>query len=134
MACAFCGRVLDYWEGKGWEHSLTQLDVDHPAVPAPVDQVQALQRCDFCYKDGPEWEIPARSFRANDISQSAGSWSACEDCASLIRLNQWNALVRRVVASWESRYGPAPDGLEAGMKRLYRKLRENMTGSPRRMQ
>lgn len=134
--CIVCGRVLDYREIDGWIHSLASLpdEVDHPVIPVLPEEAgeQARPRCDFCYADYPEWILPARDFVAiPGRSVSTGDWAACEMCAREIRKDAWNALVRRVHASYVARHDA--DGPESpeDFKRLYRALRKHITGGLR---
>lgn len=129
--CAVCGRVLDFWEGKGWLHPLADPTLDdHPAVPVSDTEVPVVAKCDFCYADSPGWIIPARTF-ASMGAKSAEDWAACDSCVVLIEKNQWNALLRRVKVSWEERSGPMDSEVEARLKALYRTLRKHITGAPR---
>lgn len=135
--CIVCGRVLDYWEFVGWQHSIVSDDpgeIDHPPIPVSPEEAgdQLRPRCDFCYADDPIFRLPARTF-GQQPSVSVGDWAACEMCARCIEKDAWNSLLRRVVASWEARHGHAmPDDHYRGVQRLYRNLRKNVTGSIRR--
>ena len=129
--CAVCGRVLEFWEGKGWFHNLGDESLwDHPPVPVRDTEIIVVEKCDFCYADEPGWVIPARSF-VSLASNSGGNWAACDDCERLIRRNDWNGLIRRVKAAWESRHGPMEAPVEAGIRHLYRQLRKAITGPAR---
>lgn len=85
-----------------------------------------MLHCDFCYaevKPGKATRIYAKDFdqyvlppegqvRIGDIEirgiRSLGDWCACPDCIVLIRANDWDALVEKVVKI-ESAHGlPAP--------------------------
>lgn len=132
MVCAVCGRVLDRYEGQGYAHSLPE-DADHVAVPVPDTQMQPEERCDFCYTDHTEWLIPARNFVVNGHG-SEGDWAACEDCYPFIPRNDWNGLLRHVKFRWQQRHEQVmPAEMEKGIKALYRGLRKNMSGAPRKL-
>jgi len=131
-----CGRVLDYWERVGWVHSFGSQDpeeLDHPPIPVSTEEAgeQLRSRCDFCYADYPEYQIPARTF-TRGASVSVGDWAACDGCVRLIQRDQWNKLMERVVASWTARHGQMSEAVRADLRGMYRQLRKNITGSPRR--
>lgn len=131
--CLVCGRVLDYHEGFGYRHSVAQdvTELDHPAIPVrPEDAPDQLrERCDFCYADETSYVVPAKSFPMPGIgSMSVGDWASCELCAREIAKDAWNALFRRVLASWEARHGPMDTFTQTSMKRMHRELRKNITG------
>lgn len=130
--CMVCGRVLDYWEAKGWVHSFASQDpgeLDHPPIPVSPEEAgeQLRARCDFCYADYPEYRLPVRTF-GRGASVSVGDWAACDGCARCIEKDEWNRLMDRVVTSWESRHGPMSAAVTADLKRMYRQLRKNITG------
>jgi hypothetical protein len=141
--CAVCGRVLNLFTREGertWLHALGDETVfDHPPVPIDPEEApgQFRGRCDFCYAEEPTWQIPVRSFELEDLPGhgSAGDWAACDACMTLIERNDWNGLVRRVVTKWEQREGIAmlPE-VQQSLRGLYRKIRRNITGAPRRIE
>lgn len=123
-------------EGRGWLHGVADPEgYDHPAVPVEDTEVVVRDRCDFCFVDGTEWVIPARSFETPvPGSGSEGDWAACDDCATCILRNDWNGLLRRVLASWEERHGqPMDEPVVQALRVMYRQLRKNITGPPRRI-
>lgn len=129
--CLICGRVVDYWEGLGYRHSVAATDPtdsDHPVIAVRVDEAaeQLRGRCDFCFSDDPTHTLPARSFTLGP-SHSVGDWSACELCAREIERNAWNRLLARVQASWVARHGSMANH-DADFRQLYRTLRKNITG------
>lgn len=129
-ACAVCGRILDHTD-DGWLHAnvLDSTLIDHIAVPVPADEIEVEEKCDFCYADSPAFIVPAKSF----VYMGAGShenWAACDECARLLSRNEWNALNRRMRASWESRHGEMPEAVYQSVRGLYRALRKNITGPP----
>jgi hypothetical protein len=136
MACAACGRVLDYYRASGgWMHSIAAPEEDdHLAEPVPVDQVQVRARCDFCFADEVVWVVPARDFVVSP-SRSMGDWAACDKCGWLIQQDRWNALLDRCYAGYIARHdvSGAEDEILAGIRRLHRALRKNITGSLRRI-
>ncbi len=132
--CAVCARVLDYAEGRGYFHGFGDNEADHMAVPVVPSEVKVRPRCDFCYTDESVWVLPARDFVADFGYGSQGDWSACECCGRLIDTNQWSRLLRRVVASRQARTREPMAELERmALSRLYRKLRQNVTGPLRRL-
>lgn len=144
--CVVCGRVLDWWaenaepEAAGeWRHSLASRDpaeLDHLPVPVPVEEApaQLRGRCDFCYQDDPEWVVPARSFQMLPESGFVTDWAACGVCVVYVQRGEWNALLRRAVASWQEQHGePMVVDAQVMLRRMYRQLRKNITGAPRRM-
>lgn len=132
--CEVCRRVLDFHEHEGYRHTIGDADADHAPVPIPAIEVDEIAgRCDFCYADGPEFVIPARDFEVVPGHESLGDWAACATCADLIGSDQWSRLVRRASEGYEQRHGPMDAQVAASLPRLYRLLRKNMSGSPRRM-
>jgi hypothetical protein len=133
MACGVCARVLDVrtYEGGQIEYVHTSQDgEDHIPVPVDPDVIDTEGRCDFCNTDWPKYVLPASNFEAIPGQVMAGSdWAACETCAGLIQYNQWNALHRRVVASWTARHGVEmlPE-VSAHLKTMYGRLRKAITG------
>lgn len=88
--------------------------------------------CDFCYDPDPQFVLPARDFQTPIQGHgSAGDWACCEVCAGLLHTGEWTRLTNRVIASWELRNGPMPPEVQRAMRRLYRDLRKNITGSVR---
>ena len=149
--CAVCGRILNSYLSpagcQSWLHTFADLPEDHPAVPVRLsDGVTAQPRCDFCSDEHPTWEVPARSFVVPGLTSgpvdnaSHGNWSACDRCAELIRRNQWTALRRRALAAWSDSAAAAGTGsgptagIDQQLAQLYRLLRRNITGPPRRSQ
>lgn len=132
--CVVCGRTLDYTHGTGYFHGIGHEEgSDHPAIPIDPGEApeQDRPRCDFCFADDPHYVVPARSFN-HGIGISAGDWAACELCAREIERDSWNGLLRRVLASWEARYGePMEEPVREGLRRMYRGLRKNITGAIR---
>ena len=138
-SCAICGRVLDHYSensGGGWFHTEMDADeTDHIAVPVGVNEIRTTYRCDFCLVDISEpWVVPARTFSITPASRSEGDWAACETCAGLILINDWNGLARRctdaVIREDTDRQNIDPVTVEQTMKHLHRLLRKNITGVP----
>lgn len=141
--CGVCGRVLDFWTlDQEWKHSIASTDpteFDHPPVPVTREQagLQQRPRCDFCFEDDPTWVVPARSFSMFP-GESVGDWAACEECARCISTNQWNRLRLRAQDGWARRHPERATAevmsvVEGGISRMYRTLRRNITGAPRRI-
>lgn len=130
--CLVCGRVLNYWEGKGWAHTLVSTDPaehDHPAIPVLPEEAgdQVRGRCDFCFADEVVYILPSREFVVG-IHGFRPDWAACESCGQEISKNAWNSLLRRVWASEVARHGELPPEVQAHFKALYRTLRKNISG------
>jgi hypothetical protein len=138
MVCAVCGRVLDrrqrwpQWDKTEYEHTAQDRDAeaDHPAVAVPQRRNDVSRpRCDFCNADqvqGSLWIVPATSFEMPGMpgNFSDGDWAACDDCASYIRENKWDGLVRYVCTL---RATPAYMNLVTA---LYQTLQRHITGLP----
>ena len=153
--CAVCRRVLDFerprrevgsTQGR-WIHGQDR-DRGHAPQPIPLEEALAQPegvkfRCDFCNEDDPTWSVPVRSFMSEEATSSdfrfrramsVDNWLACEGCATLIRRNEWNNLLRRVLSSWRRRHGsPMTAAQERRLRTTYRELRKNMTGAPSRL-
>lgn len=137
-ACAVCARPLMPVEVDGkttWIHTVPD-DEDHIAVPVRQDEVQTAHRCDFCTQDKAAYTLPTYSFKmpglgVADITANAGEdWATCEACAELIEKNQWSALHRRVITTWETRHErPMEEASQGALKAMYRSLRKNISGS-----
>lgn len=126
-----CGRVLDHRDDIGFVHTVGDAGADHDPMPIPMAEALVVAgRCDFCYEDYPAWVIPAREFEVLPGHMSTGDWAACDACVRLIETNQWSTLQRRAAQSWLDRHGePMAPPVFAGLPRLYRLLRKNITGS-----
>lgn len=134
--CAVCKRVLDFDSGTNRNVHPYNTGLDHEPVPVADTEVdQVVEFCDFCYHPSTEYEIPAQSFRYTDqpTHGSADNWAACTDCALMIGRNDWNGLVRRVTEQYQVRGTPLSDMQIVHIKRLWRQLRPNITGPPRRL-
>lgn len=141
-ACAVCARVLDRVVAPdrvtttGYKHSDADLPEDHPAVPVPYAAVNLRGRCDFCFVEHPTWQIPARRFDYDSIPDagSADNWAACDTCAGYIAADRWTALRRYVLARYVSGEAPSKNmtiaELDTALGRLWRQLRQNITGAP----
>lgn len=130
MACRICGRVLDYDERTGYQHTFGDSGADHAPDPAPVDEALVIGRCDFCYVDFPKWVIPARDFEVLPGHMSSGGWAACDACVGFVEKNQWTQLVRRAVEGWSVRHGmPMSTEMVESLPRLFRLLRKNISGA-----
>lgn len=133
--CGVCGRVLSYWEGRGWMHAFCDLrDEDHPAVPVQPEDIEFIGRCDFCQADHPTFVVPCRPFELEILPQhgSTADWAACEVCARLVDAGHWAKLRRRAIRAFERVAGePVQPEVEHAIKLLYAQLRENIEGSSR---
>lgn len=134
-SCAVCARVLHALEttdrGVTWIHSLQDQPEDHIPIPVEPHEVRTAYRCDFCDVDESVYVVGARPFPVPGSAgtMSSSDWSACAPCAALVEANQWSALARRVMASWEKRHGlPMPEHSITALRAMYRALRKNLTG------
>lgn len=132
-SCAVCARVLHALEidrGTTWIHSLQDQPEDHIPVPVEQHEVRTTYSCDFCNSDESVWVVGARPFPTGGGTMSGENWAACDPCKQLVDMNQWSALARRVMASWERRHGlPMPEEAITALRAMYRNLRRNLTGS-----
>lgn len=135
--CAVCGTVLDFdTRPKAWKHPSWMVKEDHVAVPVRQEDAPAqLQgHCDFCFEPQPKWELPVRSFETPAPGfGSAGAWAACEHCAHLIRMRNWQELTAHSIKSWEGRHGPMMDLMKGEIRRLYRMVRDHQAGELTRL-
>jgi hypothetical protein len=135
MMCATCRQSLNVdTDNNGVRYIHRVLDDTHAVVPV-YPGTEFRGRCDFCSDGTPAWVLPARDFtdpNDPDHASSAGNWGAFDPCAALIRDDQWDAVVARVVASEVHRAGLADDRaaeIYAGILReLYVSLRHNIIG------
>jgi hypothetical protein len=135
--CAVCGRVLDRWEpddGGAAQYVHTYQDrkhEDHPAVPATLDEIPGIGRCDFCNNDYPTWVVPVNSFPMPGLPghNSDGDWAACETCKTLIVKSRWDTLARRAVDHSSDLRVPKVI-IRAQLDTMYNRLRRNIKGEP----
>jgi hypothetical protein len=135
--CAVCGRALDYYNSadphvdSGWMHTMQDREhEDHPAVPASLDEIEMVGRCDFCNADEPHWVIPAKTFEVLPGSMSNGDWAACDACCELIATRRWESLIRRAASSTVYRDTTPQAMVKASLASLYSRLKKNITGEP----
>lgn len=134
MVCVECRRVLDTVTRDGathYAHTYQDLQdgVDHEPVPVEAPEGYRGGRCDFCSSDTPTYVLPARDFDTEFNAGSAADWAVCDGCAPLIERDQWNRLLDRVSEVREARGHPTGEAERTAMKRLWRTLRKNITGS-----
>lgn len=142
--CAVCQHALDIVtseEGVTFIHASQDPD-DHEVIPVKPGP-EWRGRCDLCSTPGPEYVLPAHDFRVpgQDLAMSGGGWAVCSECAPLIESNQWNAVARRTVAFYVAKHVsdlgqpgvPSVEDYSATVRALHRKLRDNITGSIRRI-
>lgn len=133
MICRVCSRGLDHYidaTGAGWQHTIADLPADHDPVPVPAPPGWR-GRCDFCTDGQGAFVLPANTFRAPGATNHAseGDWSACAECAALIRADDWRALEARVMVMFRRRHGfSMARESRLRTRRLYAKLRQNVTG------
>lgn len=135
--CKVCRRALELHRESGvlsWRHHQQDALADHPVRPVDAESIEVKGRCDFCNGPEPTWVLPVRTFTAGMDDKGRahvyeGDWGTCEPCAQLIDRNAWNRLLTRVQEEWEASHGvPAPESKKTGWRRLYRMVRENITG------
>lgn len=145
--CAVCGRPAEHYSDHGWLHLADTITgtADHPVVPVEPGEVHLAAVCDFCYEPEPGFCLPVRDFLFGGMvattdmpdgnkarNESLGNWAACGVCAKLIERNDWNGLIRRVLASYAERRGYEPSAaLRDELRRQYRALRKNIIGAVR---
>lgn len=138
--CAVCRRVLDLYQpaegtpryvhtGQDWE-----MDLFHEPQPIPAPANYREGRCDFCNEDRPEYMVPCRDFVVGLGHVSNGDWAACEKCVRFIEVNDWKGLRRRVMQVKSGRERRTLSGAElAALGQLFRMVRKNITGAPRKI-
>lgn len=137
FVCDICGRVLDLRtdeQGATYVHTFQDCPADHEPVPVEAPPGYRGGRCDFCNVDHPEFVVPVRDFPVPGLEathNSLGDWAACAACAQLIKRNQWNALVARVVVLKKRAGLPISDRAVSALRAIYRRLRENIKGAVR---
>lgn len=134
--CAVCTRILNVYEHPDgthtWVHGLQDETEDHPAVPVAPNTLPTAYRCDFCNMDESAYILPSRDFPLPGApnTMAGEDWSACAECARLIDLNQWSALMRRSMSHWKIQHGEEmSDTRKASLGILWRALRKHITGT-----
>lgn len=126
--CEVCRNALDVevsGSGAGYVHPVRMGQVDHEPRPvSPPSDWRGV--CDFCRFGSAAWVLPVKDFTTPIGTQSGGGWAACDDCAALIERNQWNALIRRVVADIPEYQSVTA---QTNLKTLYRLVRKNTAGA-----
>lgn len=155
MVCGVCGRVLEKFdEVDKRSHRIVQYRWQHPAdvlkagedhEPEPVmrkdmDPARIHERCDFCLAFDPSWVLPVDNFQepfstsvnrtGDTMIMSHSDWTACEDCAELIRRGYWDRLTKRAMKAYKDRnhLEHVPDQIELTMRVLYREVSRHVTG------
>jgi hypothetical protein len=130
-ACAVCARILDQSRDGKYGHVIVP-ESDHIAVPVLPQEIRADWRCDFCSMPRPSWLVPVADFRTpNGETGSKGPWSACELCALLIRHDDWQGLLRHVIANktmWTGEVLPVES--RPYLAALYRRVAASQLGPP----
>jgi hypothetical protein len=64
------------------------------------------------------------------VMMSHSDWTACNDCAELIRKGYWDRLTKRAVKAYKDRHAgqPIPDTVEMLMRLLYRQVSRHVKG------
>lgn len=132
-ACGVCGHVLNLYEGsfgqKTWIHVL-ETDNDHPVVPVPVDSIHTKFMCDFCLSENALWALPVEDYQSSATGQNVGDWAACNECAELIRANDWNTLTTKAHTAMLKRH-PEGNIKRADFVILYNQMRQHIIGELR---
>lgn len=132
-ACGVCGHVLNLYEGsfgqKTWIHVL-ETDNDHPPVPVPVDSIHTKFMCDFCLSENARWALPVEDYRSSPNGENVGDWAACDECAELLRNNDWNNLTTKAHNAMLTRH-PHPPISRSQFNALYKQLRAHIIGEVR---
>lgn len=134
-ACRICTRMLSLLTrpdgSEEWWHF---GDTDHDPVPVSPDEIQVSMVCDFCSAEKPDYVLPMEDFLYQNIqgplgSGSRGNWAVCGGCAPLIDADDWRGLMRRMLGSWETKYGyPVPTELRPELWAGLREAREHKIG------
>jgi len=131
-ACGVCGHVLNLYSdafGERWVHALPS-DEDHPPVPVYADSIHTTFMCDFCLAEGASWALPVEDYADSSTAASSGDWAACDACAALLRVNDWDKLITRTVAASRNRGNSYS---RQDYELLYQKLRQHVIGKVRRV-
>jgi hypothetical protein len=160
MLCGKCGRVLEKYDqalarrhrpkpGIGtrytWVHpyDVRTAGEDHrpePVMRKDMDPAAISERCDFCLVPDPAWVLPVDNFQepfsasvetpGDTVMMSHSDWTACNDCAELIRKGYWDRLTKRAVKAYKDRHAgqPIPDTVEMLMRLLYRQVSRHVKG------
>ncbi|WP_026424685.1 hypothetical protein [Actinokineospora inagensis] len=140
VICQVCEHALEHYadnDGASYRHTRANGPTDHDPVPVPAPPGWRGQ-CDFCAEGRPEFVIPVRDFAVMTLPEkdadhtytSMADWAACSVCALLVESNRWNILLSRAMAARKRRTGESvPDEVLIGMGKIYRLLRDNITGA-----
>lgn len=94
--CGVCGYPL---ESIGDQYLHIRADQgDHIPVPVAITDIVLNQRCDFCDREEASDIILVHDFALPGYEDivSISHWSACGECAALVRRGRWSALITRV--------------------------------------
>jgi hypothetical protein len=136
-ACAICGRVLSRLGDDDYRHAQQDIAAgmdDHPAVPVPYEEAgeQFRGRCDFCSAEQPTHVLWSEEIETPEFdSVWDAHWSACDDCAELIKVNDWRGLFRRSRTTYEAQFGPLLDDVALEIRVLHYRVRKGMIGLAR---
>lgn len=107
MMCAVCRhRLSDQVDADGnfvkWAHGTGSTD--HEPRPVPEVEDSVILCCDFCLREHPTWDMPARPtdhgtpISLDTMMMSVSDWAACTECKDLIVADDYNGLADRAVA------------------------------------
>lgn len=110
MYCGRCRRALMARRKAGavtYAHMRGDGLDGHEPEPVPVTQIERPDmNCDFCSQPRP-----ANMFRLTNLqigNMSTGQWwMACDGCAAFVQRRDLAGLIRRVVATYDSRHREA---------------------------
>lgn len=132
-ACGVCGHVLNRYTGafgqEAWVHVL-DADKDHPPVPVPVDSIHTKFMCDFCLSENARWALPVEDYTSFGGGVNVGDWAVCDECANLLRADDWNALTTKALNAMRKR-NPSVPIQRSAFNELYNQLRQHIIGELR---
>ena len=132
MACAVCGLILhrrtETTCGRTTETWLHYEDADHLTVPVLAADIRANFRCDFCMADHARWTLPVERYEVAPGNMNDGDWAACDACAALLRISNWDMLTTRAHRIFRESHPGTP---RQAFQWMYRQLRGHVTGPVR---
>lgn len=135
-ACAVCGRVLTR-TAYGYRHGEQEIVAgtdDHVAVPVRYEDLgeNLRGRCDFCSAEQPTHVLWSEEIQTPEFDSNwDADWAACDDCAELIKVDDWRGLFRRARTSFERDFGPLREEVALEIRVLHHRVRKGMIGIAR---
>jgi hypothetical protein len=107
MACAGCrvpvSKFITPFGEEGWEHSQSWKDFDHDPKPVPANYGDMILECDFCGNARPRWQYRGAPIHLlageRDTIKSGGHFSGCDNCDTLVKRQDFEALADRALDS-----------------------------------